>query len=132
MPPGVRAVVQSGWSGLTASDSDDVLTIDDTPHHWLFPRTAAVIHHAGAGTTTAAALLAGTPTIPVPAQLDAPFWSARLTRLGVTPGPVRLAAAIRQTLDTPQYRQHAQAIATTLAKEDGTTKVLATIDRLAD
>ncbi|MFJ2775933.1 glycosyltransferase [Kitasatospora sp. NPDC087315] len=135
----VRAVVQSGWSGLTAPDSDDVLTIDDTPHHWLLPRTAAVIHHAGAG-TTAAALRAGTPTIPVPAQLDAPFWSARLTRLGVTPGPVplktltpaRLAAAIRRTLDTPQYHQHAQVIATTLAKEDGTTKVLATIDRLAD
>ncbi|MFJ5116518.1 nucleotide disphospho-sugar-binding domain-containing protein [Kitasatospora sp. NPDC088548] len=46
--------------------------MDDTPHHWLFPRTAAVIHHAGAG-TTAAALRAGTPTIPIPAQLDAPF-----------------------------------------------------------
>ncbi|MFB8241402.1 glycosyltransferase [Kitasatospora purpeofusca] len=135
----VRAVVQSGWSGLSApDDNDDVLTIGDTPHDWLFPRMAATVHHAGAG-TTAATLRAGTPTIPVPAQLDAPFWSARLTRLGTSPGPIplphltapRLATAIRQTLDNPHHRTHAHTLATALATEDGPAKVLAAIDRLA-
>ncbi|MGV9264522.1 glycosyltransferase [Kitasatospora sp. NPDC003701] len=134
----VRAVLQAGWSGLGAADSDDVLTIDDTPHDWLFPRMAAVVHHAGAG-TTAATLRAGTPAVPVPAQLDAPFWSARLTRLGTSPGPVplpaltaaRLAATVRLALDNPHHRERARALAATLAAEDGSTKVLATIDRLA-
>ncbi|MEV7022933.1 glycosyltransferase [Kitasatospora sp. NPDC093558] len=134
----VRAVLQSGWSGLTAADSDDVLTIGDSPHEWLFPRVAAVIHHAGAG-TTAAALRSGTPAIPVPAWLDAPFWSARLARLGVSPGPVplrrltaaRLATSIRQTLDDPAYRDRAAAVAAALAAEDGTAKVLTAIERAA-
>ncbi|MEU6232794.1 glycosyltransferase [Kitasatospora sp. NPDC047058] len=134
----VRGVLQSGWSGLAAPDGETVLTIDDAPHEWLFPRCAAVVHHAGAG-TTAATLRAGTPAVPVPAQLDAPFWSARLARLGTSAGPVpfsaltpaRLTAAIRQTLDTPHHRTRAQAVAAALAREDGPAKVLAAVDRLA-
>ncbi|MFD0272992.1 glycosyltransferase [Kitasatospora sp. NPDC127111] len=134
----VRGVLQAGWSGLVAPDSDTVLAIDDAPHEWLFPRCAAVVHHAGAG-TTGATLRAGTPAIPVPAQLDAPFWSARLARLGTTPGPVpfpaltaaRLTTAIRQALDIPHYRARARAVAAALGREDGTAKVLAAIDRLA-
>ncbi|MFD5430686.1 glycosyltransferase [Kitasatospora sp. NPDC127067] len=134
----VRLLLQSGWSELAAGDSDSVLTIGDTPHDWLFPRTAAVVHHAGAG-TTAAALRSGTPTVPVPAQLDAPFWSARLALLGVSPGPVplrtltpaRLATALRLTLDDPRYRARARAVAAALAGEDGTAKVLAAVDRAA-
>ncbi|WP_327682636.1 glycosyltransferase [Kitasatospora sp. NBC_00458] len=135
----VRAVLQSGWSGLAAAESEDVLTIGDAPHDWLFPRMAATIHHAGAG-TTAATLRAGVPTIPVPAQLDAPFWAARLTGLGTSPGPVplpqltaaRLATAVRQTLDTPHHRNCARALSTALDAEDGTIKVLNAINRLAD
>jgi UDP:flavonoid glycosyltransferase YjiC (YdhE family) len=49
---GVRAVVQSGWAGLDPS-GDDILLVGDLPRDWLFPRMAAVIHHAGAGTTGA-------------------------------------------------------------------------------
>ncbi|MER6298314.1 glycosyltransferase [Kitasatospora sp. NPDC001539] len=132
----VRVLLQSGWSGLAAEDSESVLTIGDTPHEWLFPRTAAVVHHAGAG-TTAAVLRSGTPTVPVPAQLDAPFWSARLTGLGVTPGPVplrtltpaRLAAAVRRTVDDPRYRARARAVAEALAAEDGAAKVLAAVEQ---
>ncbi|WP_416873099.1 glycosyltransferase [Kitasatospora sp. SC0581] len=134
----VRLLLQSGWSRLAAEDSDSVLTVGDTPHEWLFPRTAAVVHHAGAG-TTAAALRSGTPAVPVPAQLDAPFWSARLARLGVSPGPVplrgltpaRLATSLRLTLDDPRYRTRARAVATALAAEDGAAKVLAAVERVS-
>ncbi|MGQ7754229.1 glycosyltransferase [Streptomyces sp. WC2508] len=80
---GVRAVVQAGWAGLSAV-SDDVLAIGDLPHDWLCPRTAAVVHHAGAG-TTAAGLRAGVPAVPVPVMADQPFWAARLHRFGVAP-----------------------------------------------
>ncbi|MFD7447602.1 glycosyltransferase [Kitasatospora sp. NPDC059827] len=135
----VRLLLQSGWSGLAAEDSETVLTIGDTPHDWLFPRTAAVVHHAGAG-TTAATLRSGTPAVPVPAQLDAPFWSARLTALGVSPGPVplraltaaHLAASIRQALDDPHYRTRARSVAAALATEDGAAKVLAAVEATGD
>ncbi|MBT2438497.1 glycosyltransferase, partial [Streptomyces sp. ISL-22] len=56
---GLRGIVQAGSAGL-AADGGDVLTIGDLPHALLFPRVAAVVHHAGAG-TTAAALRAGVP-----------------------------------------------------------------------
>ncbi|GAA4860011.1 glycosyltransferase [Pseudonocardia benzenivorans] len=39
---GTRAVVGRGWAGLEVA-GDDVLVVDDVPHSWLFPRTAAVV-----------------------------------------------------------------------------------------
>ncbi|MEU6992152.1 glycosyltransferase [Streptomyces sp. NPDC046465] len=81
----VRGIVQAGWSGPHA-ENDDVITVREVPHAWLFPRTAAVIHHASAG-TTAAGLRAGTPSVPVPVQLDQHFWANRLHALGVSPRP---------------------------------------------
>jgi hypothetical protein len=42
---GVRAVVQTGWAELGPA-GDDILLVGDLPHDWLFPQTAAVVHHA--------------------------------------------------------------------------------------
>ena len=49
---GHRMVLHSGWSRLRAAGregllGDDVLVVDDVPHSLLFPRMAAVVHHAG-------------------------------------------------------------------------------------
>ncbi|WP_035840491.1 glycosyltransferase [Kitasatospora azatica] len=136
----VRAIVQTGWTGLQVTGggaADDVLMMDELPHDWLFPQLAAVVHHAGAG-TTAAGLRAGIPVVPVPAQLDAPFWSARLTALGVTPGPVplrtltaeRLAAALRHAVREPGYRDRARAVADRIACEDGAAGVLRAVEQI--
>ena len=59
---GARAVVATGWGGIkaTSKSSDKVLVVRDIPHDWLLPRTVAVVHHGGAG-TTAAGLRAGRP-----------------------------------------------------------------------
>ena len=50
----------STWARPTTSSR-----VGEVPHDWLFPRVAAVVHHAGAG-TTAAGLRAGVPAVPVP------------------------------------------------------------------
>ena len=134
---GVRAVVQAGWAGL-AGTGDDVLAVGDLPHDWLFPRTAAVVHHAGAG-TTGAGLRAGVPAVPVPVMADQPFWAARLHRLGVAPQPLpfadltteRLAAAITVT-SAEAVRRRAAGIAQRLAAEDGAGAVLAHIAHIAE
>src|SRR5690606_29561173 len=58
---GRRLVLARGWAGLDlAGGADDCLAVDDVNQQALFPRVAAVVHHGGAGTTTAAAR-AGTP-----------------------------------------------------------------------
>ncbi|MDH6139536.1 sterol 3beta-glucosyltransferase [Kitasatospora sp. GP30] len=128
---GVRAVVQAGWAELSGC-GDDVLAIGDVPHDWLFPRTAAVVHHAGAG-TTAAGLRAGVPALPVPVMADQPFWAARLHRLGVAPRPLpfqdltaeALGDAITACLSDPAHRHRAAELAHGIAEEDGAASLLA-------
>ncbi|MFI8193359.1 glycosyltransferase [Streptomyces sp. NPDC085946] len=130
---GVRAVVQEGWAGLSGR-GDDVLAVGDVPHDWLFPRVAAVVHHAGAG-TTAAGLRAGVPAVPVPVMADQPFWASRLYELGVAPRPVpfqgltaeALGDAITACLSEPAHHRRAAGLARGIAAEDGTAALLAHI-----
>ena len=52
---GQRGVVQNDSLGISQVDaSDEVLLLNSTPHDWLFPQMAAVVHHGGAGTAAAA------------------------------------------------------------------------------
>ncbi|MBL1084382.1 glycosyltransferase family 1 protein [Streptomyces actinomycinicus] len=133
---GLRGVIQRGWGGLTA-DGDDMLAIGEVPHALLFPRMAAVVHHAGAG-TTAAGLRAGVPAVPVPVQFDAGFWSARLVALGVAPAvvPLRrltvdaLAPALERATRDPACRRRAEALGARIRDEDGAAPVIAVLDRL--
>ncbi|GHA87845.1 glycosyl transferase [Streptomyces termitum] len=133
----VRGIVQRGWAGLGAGD-DDILTVDEVPHSLLFPRTAAVVHHAGAG-TTGAVLRAGVPAVPVPVQFDAAFWASRLTALGTAPGAIplprltagTLAPALRRATRDGVHGERARALAGRLAAEDGVAPVLAALERSA-
>ncbi|MFH8562299.1 glycosyltransferase [Streptomyces sp. NPDC017988] len=133
---GLRGVLQAGRAGLAAS-GDDVLTVGEVPHALLFPRMSAVVHHAGAG-TTAAALRAGVPAVPVPVAADQPFWAARLAALGAATAPLpfkdltapRLAEALRRATSDDTYARAAEGLARRLATEDGAGHVLKTVERL--
>lgn len=127
---GLRGIVQAGSAGL-AVDADDVLTIGDLPHALLFPRVAAVVHHAGAG-TTAAALRAGAPSVPVPVTADQPFWAARLASIGAGTDPIpfasltarRLADALGRVVRRQEYARAASVAARHMATEDGVGALL--------
>jgi UDP:flavonoid glycosyltransferase YjiC (YdhE family) len=126
---GVRAVVQAGWAGLDGS-GPDVLAIGDTPHAWLFPRMAAVVHHGGAG-TTGAAFLAGTPSVAVPVYADQPLWGERIRALGAGPPPLPFTALTAETLaerirdlQTGRYRATATGLGARVRSEDGAARVI--------
>ena len=83
-----RAIVAAGWSGTNNFDDllggDRLMAVREAPHDWLLPRMHAAVHHCGAG-TTAAAVRAGIPTVPVPFWADQFLWSRVLYRAGAAP-----------------------------------------------
>ncbi len=120
-----RVLFYPGWSGVDLSRlPPDVFVLGDTPHAWLFPRTAAVIHHGGAGTTHAAAR-AGVPSVVVPFAGDQFFWAERLRARGIGlacpmaefagADPVALLAAAC----APAMHKRAREVAGEMALEDG-------------
>ncbi|EPH39580.1 glycosyltransferase [Streptomyces aurantiacus] len=133
---GLRGVLQSGRAGLAAA-GDGILTVGELPHALLFPRMAAVVHHAGAG-TAAAGLRAGVPAVPVPVTADQPFWAARLTALGAAPAPVpfrtltaeRLAEALTRAVHETTCATAAAAVSRAMAAEDGAGEFLKAVERL--
>ncbi|MFD7630075.1 glycosyltransferase [Streptomyces sp. NPDC059851] len=133
---GLRGVLQAGAAGLHAT-GDDVLAVGEVPHQLLFPRTAAVVHHGGAG-TTAAALRAGVPAVPVPVTADQPFWAGRVAALGAATEPLpfkelsapALARALRKAVQEPGHRARAAAVARPMAAEDGAGHVVREVERL--
>jgi sterol 3beta-glucosyltransferase len=134
---GQRGVLATGWGGLTADTAPEGLfVLDAVPHDWLFPQTAAVVHHGGAG-TTGAALRAGKPMVICPFVGDQPFWGRRVAALGVGPAPIaqrrltaeRLAQAISQAVADQDMRQRAAALGETIRAEDGVGVAVAYINR---
>ncbi|MBS4099717.1 glycosyltransferase [Tsukamurella paurometabola] len=134
---GVRGIVQAGGAGLRVADRDGVLNIGAAPYSWLFPRLAAVVHSCGAG-TTASALRAGVPTVPLPSPgADQFFWADRIHALGAATAPIprtkvtvsTLADAIRAAADDDAYRRAAGALSRAIAAEDGASAVLAAVER---
>lgn len=133
---GCRAVIQ-GFSGdgATPDSGDAVLHVGRVPHARVFPRCAAVVHHAGAGTTQTT-LMAGVPSVTVPHVSDQFFWAAELHRKGVGARPLpgahltasALAGRLREVVGNPAMQDAAGILAEALAAEDGATTAVSLIE----
>ncbi len=114
---GRRVIVSHGWAGLAPVDGQgDCFVVGEANHQALFGRTAAVVHHGGAGTTTTATW-SGAPQVVVPQGGDQPYFAARVAELGIGaahdgPAPTveSLSAALRTAL-APETRVRATAVA---------------------
>jgi UDP:flavonoid glycosyltransferase YjiC (YdhE family) len=105
-----RVLLSKGWAGLGAESLPDSIKVvrGPMPHAKLFPRVAAVVHHGGSGTTSAA-LRAGVPQVIVPHLMDQYYFAHRLEVLGIAPPAIpvrrldsdRLARAIDAALALP-------------------------------
>ena len=122
---GCRAIVSKGWfDGALVENEDDCLSIGEVNVHALFPRVAAVVHHGGAGTTTAAAL-AGVPQVVIPSLYDQHYWAQRVQTMGIgvshaagAPNSGSLASALVQSL-RPEVASRARSLAPSICR-DGT------------
>jgi vancomycin aglycone glucosyltransferase len=115
---GLRSILSQGWANLTPGDAgNDCFSVGDVNYEKLFPRMAAIVHHGGAGTTTAAAR-AGRTQVIIPHNYDQFYWAHRVHQLQVgVSGPTRddltvesLVQALRECLQ-PEVTTHAQALA---------------------
>ena len=123
---GVRALVNKGWGGFgdEGHTPDNIYMLGNTPHDWLFPKCAAVIHHGGAG-TTAIGLKLAKPTMIVPFFGDQPFWGAMVAEKKAGAHECipykqltadKLAEGIKQCL-TEEARHNVKKIADSIAAE---------------
>lgn len=136
---GQRGIVASGWGALNSAiqHPDRILSVESLPHHWLFPRMRAIVHHGGAG-TTGAALRSGVPSVVVPFGFDQAFWGHRVAALGVGPPPLprstltapQLADAIERTVNDARIRERAARLGTQIQAEQGTAQAIDHIHRM--
>jgi sterol 3beta-glucosyltransferase len=123
-----RGILLSGWAGIGEGRRlpEYAFGVQSVPHSWLFPRTSAVVHHGGAG-TTGAGLRAGVPSVVTPFLADQPNWARRIEALDVGPRAIpfrelsadRLADAIRQATSDTAMRRRASDIGEKIRTEDG-------------
>lgn len=133
---GRRAIVSQGWFDASLVENEaDCLSIGEVNVYALFPRVAAVVHHGGAGTTTAAGLV-GIPQVVIPNHYDQHYWAQRVQVLGIgvahapsAPTPDSLAIALEQTLRL-DVAAHARSIANAV-RRDGTQRAAEALTTLA-
>ncbi|WP_242069652.1 glycosyltransferase [Paenibacillus dendritiformis] len=136
---GQRGIILTGNSGMLAErqlDGDSLFLMESAPHDWLFPHTAGVIHHGGAG-TTASALRAGKPMLVCPFVGDQPFWARRMRQLGAATAPLRekemtvdtLNARLEELVRNESLARNAHTLAQTIGQENGLDHTLQFIHR---
>jgi vancomycin aglycone glucosyltransferase len=120
---GRRAIVSQGWFDDPLVENEcDCFSIGEVNVDALFPRVAAVVHHGGAGTTTAAAL-AGVPQVAIPSRYDQHYWAQRVHTLGIGRACAAsaltgdsLASSLAQSL-RPEVVARARAVAGTISRD---------------
>ncbi len=129
-----RGIILSGWGSVKSRSSKDLLYLESAPHDWLLPRCKMVIHHGGAGTTSAG-LRAGIPNIVVPFIAEQPFWGNRVNAIGAGPKPILVDKLSVENLtqamveaDSNIIRKRAQFFGQDIRSEDGINNAIMLIE----
>lgn len=133
---GQRGILQYGWDTPSIRLPPSIRQFPALPHDWLMQHVRAVVHHGGAGVTTAT-LRAALPAVVVPFLGDQFFWAERLAALGVAPAPISrdtlsetlLAQALAQVLADDRMRSRADAVGSALRAEQGVERAVLLVKR---
>jgi len=138
---GVRAIIAQATSdigaGVEASDNVYLLRDYPIPHHVLFPRLKAAVHH-GSWITTHLAAQAGIPQLVLPQASDQYLWSYEVSKNGLGPKGVdmnrmksrKLSAAIEQLTQREEYESNARALAERVRGIDGAKNALQVFEKI--
>jgi len=130
---GCRAVIQGFQKTMTSYVlPDTMMACGSVPHSWLFNNAKFVIHHCGFG-TSAATMIYGIPSIPVPHVLDQLGFAMQLCDIGVATKPIKskdlseqsIIAAIEEMNHTyDEKKKKAVAISEKIKEEDGVVEAV--------
>jgi UDP:flavonoid glycosyltransferase YjiC (YdhE family) len=138
---GVRAVIAQATSdiGSGLGDSENVFVLKKypIPHHILFPRLKAAVHH-GSWITTHLAAQAGIPQLVLPQASDQYLWADVVAKNGLGPKGVdmnrmnsrKLSRAIEQLTSRPEYESNARALGQRVSGIDGARNAVALVERI--
>jgi UDP:flavonoid glycosyltransferase YjiC (YdhE family) len=124
----IPAIVNTAGGGLIQPEgfvSDTIHFVNRIPYDYIFPKTYAVVHHGGSGTTHMA-LKNGCASLIVPHIIDQYLWNNIASQKGVGPkGPAitKLSAAsfphkLKDLWENTAYKEASEALAKQMAKED--------------
>ncbi len=129
---GKAAIIQTGYARLSSKKAhENVFFTDYVPHEWLFNQGSCVVHHGGAGTSTAACR-AGVPSVVVPFIVDQPYFGANLYRLGIASKMIwyrrlnakRLAKRIWIASEDPEMQARSKELQPIFLAEEGSEKAV--------
>ena len=86
---GCRAIIQGFQKTMKDYElPETMIACGSVPHSWLFKQGKFVIHHCGFG-TSAATMIYGIPSIPVPHVLDQLGFAMQLREINVATQPIK-------------------------------------------
>ncbi|MBO4461018.1 MAG: glycosyltransferase family 1 protein [Clostridiales bacterium] len=138
---GCRAIIQGFQKTLKDYDlPGTMIAVGSVPHSWLFKQAKFVIHHCGFG-TTAATMIYGAPSIPVPHVLDQLGFAMQLEKKDVAVKALKakdlseqnIIQAIEEMNDTYEIKKrNAQEISEKIHSEKGLDEAVRLIGTLMD
>ncbi len=133
---GCRGLLLTGGSAALNEMPETIRAVSYAPYSRVMPRAAAIVHHAGIG-TTAAVMRSGRPGIIVPFANDEFDNAARAERLGVSLTVKRrwlsaglLAEAIGRASADGELIRTAGALGEAMRQEDGAAVAAEHIERV--
>lgn len=125
---GCRAIIQGFQKTLETYElPDTMMACGSVPHSYLFTHSKFVIHHCGFG-TSAASMIYGIPSIPVPHVLDQIGFANQLYEVNVAIKPIKskdlsedkiIAAIEEMNLNYEEKKDKAIAISNLIQEENG-------------
>ncbi len=136
---GCRAVIQGFQKTMQTYElPEGMMACGSVPHSWLFRKGKFVIHHCGFG-TTAATMIYGIPSIPVPHVLDQMGFAKQLVDIGVATIPLGakdlteqlIVDAIEEMNSTyDEKKKNAEEISVKVRAENGTAEAVRLIEEV--